>query len=267
MGEENDAFNKDYNELLTPWSNPSSYVNGTTDISVELVSKNGNNITVKVYSTSASALALPPSKPQNLQVSVNQYDEAVLSWEANIEDDIKSGGKYKIYRAEIIGTGEPTSWDLIETIDAYNGSTPVTSWTDGSTYIYNGPKWLHYKISALDSTLKESVPSDKVKINGRIPKQSSGEQNNLINSYEIRQNHPNPFNPTTTIHYAVKEKGLVSLAVYDILGREVAELVNESKDEGSYTVNFNAGSLPSGVYIYSFRVNDFTAIKKMTLVK
>ena len=95
-----------------------------------------------------------------------------------------------------------------------------------------------------------------------------------LNHFFLSQNYPNPFNPATTIQYAVKENGLVSLAVYDLLGREVASLVNESKDEGSYSVSFDASSpalggqaLPSGVYIYTLRVNDFTASNKMIVLK
>jgi hypothetical protein len=65
----------------------------------------------------------------------------------------------------------------------------------------------------------------------------------------------------------VKEQGLVSLLVYDILGREVAVLVNESQEEGRYSVSFDTSNLPSGVYIYTLRVNDFIASKKMTLLK
>jgi hypothetical protein len=61
--------------------------------------------------------------------------------------------------------------------------------------------------------------------------------------------------------------GLVQLKVYDLLGREVAVLVNEFKSEGLYSVNFDAGNLPSGVYIYSLRVNDFVQNNKMTLLK
>jgi len=83
----------------------------------------------------------------------------------------------------------------------------------------------------------------------------------------LRQNHPNPFNPATTIQYDVKDKGFVSLAVYDLLGREVASLVNESKDEGRYSISFDASNLPSGVYIYTLRVNNFTASKKMVVIK
>ncbi len=81
------------------------------------------------------------------------------------------------------------------------------------------------------------------------------------------QNFPNPFNPVTTISYRIREKGFVSLKVYDLIGREVANLVNETKDEGEYFVSFNARNLPSGVYIYSLRVNDFAQNNKMTVLK
>lgn len=86
-------------------------------------------------------------------------------------------------------------------------------------------------------------------------------------AYELYQNYPNPFNPVTSIKYKTKEKGFVSLKVYDLLGREVAYLVNEVREPGSYSVFFNAEGLPSGVYIYSLRVNDLVQNKKMTLIK
>ena len=89
----------------------------------------------------------------------------------------------------------------------------------------------------------------------------------LPTSIELYQNYPNPFNPSTTIRYDIKEKGYVTLIIYDLLGRELATLVNGNKEEGRYTANFNASSLPSGVYIYTLRVNDFTSSKKMTILK
>ncbi len=85
--------------------------------------------------------------------------------------------------------------------------------------------------------------------------------------YELSLNYPNPFNPTTSINYQVKEKGFVSLIVYDMLGREVSDLVNENQDAGKYSVIFKAANLPSGVYIYSVRVNDIVKNNKMTLLK
>ncbi|MDD5608287.1 MAG: T9SS type A sorting domain-containing protein [Ignavibacterium sp.] len=88
-----------------------------------------------------------------------------------------------------------------------------------------------------------------------------------VKDYELSANYPNPFNPSTVINYAVKEAGLVRLKVYDILGAEVAELVNETKEAGYHSIEFNASQLPSGVYIYTLQVNSFTSSKKMLLMK
>lgn len=67
--------------------------------------------------------------------------------------------------------------------------------------------------------------------------------------------------------YSIKEEGLVTLKVYDILGKEIAILVNENKPEGIYEVEFNASSLPSGVYIYKIQSGNFNDVKKMLLTK
>ena len=86
-------------------------------------------------------------------------------------------------------------------------------------------------------------------------------------SFELLQNFPNPFNPSTSISYRLPKDGFVSLKVYDMLGKEVATLVSESKAKGQYAVNFDASGLTSGIYIYQLNVNGFTASKKMTLLK
>jgi len=80
-------------------------------------------------------------------------------------------------------------------------------------------------------------------------------------------NFPNPFNPTTTINYQLPENGFVTIKVYDMLGKEVATLVNESKSAGYYNVNFDASKLTSGVYIYTINANNFIQSKKMLLMK
>ncbi len=102
----------------------------------------------------------------------------------------------------------------------------------------------------------------------------------LPESYNLEQNYPNPFNPVTTIKFSIptspktpllsKERGrgeVVTLKVYDILGREVAVLVNEEKAPGNYEVVFDASKLSSGVYIYRLTTNDFTASRKMMVLK
>jgi len=86
-------------------------------------------------------------------------------------------------------------------------------------------------------------------------------------SYELKQNYPNPFNPTTTIFYQIPQAGNVSLKVYNITGTEVASLVNGYKASGSYSVEFDASSLTSGVYFYKISVNNFSEIKKMVLLR
>jgi hypothetical protein len=92
-------------------------------------------------------------------------------------------------------------------------------------------------------------------------------QPNTPNSYSLVQNYPNPFNPTTTINYQLKFGGRVTLKVYNILGREVATLVNEEKPAGNYSIVFDAGKLSSGIYFYRLQTGNFVATKKMILLK
>ena len=86
-------------------------------------------------------------------------------------------------------------------------------------------------------------------------------------SYSLSQNFPNPFNPVTKISFALPKSGLVTMKVYDILGKEVATLVNEVKNAGNYTVDFNGSSLSSGMYFYKIYVDGFSDVKKMMLLK
>jgi hypothetical protein len=81
------------------------------------------------------------------------------------------------------------------------------------------------------------------------------------------QNYPNPFNPSTTIKYNIAKSSYVTLKVYNILGSEVASLVNRNLKAGEYQLQFNAGNLSSGVYFYKIIAGSFTDIKKMLLVK
>jgi hypothetical protein len=85
--------------------------------------------------------------------------------------------------------------------------------------------------------------------------------------YQLYQNYPNPFNPGTIINYQIPISGIVTLKVYDVLGREIKTLVNGFKSRGNYSVNFNAGSLSSGVYFYQLKSGGYSSIKKMVLLK
>jgi len=92
-------------------------------------------------------------------------------------------------------------------------------------------------------------------------------QEAIVTKYSLSQNYPNPFNPKTTIAYQIPEDGFVTLKVYDVLGNEVTTLINDYKTRGSYNVDFNGSDLASGVYLYRIKVNDYSATKKLILMK
>ncbi len=95
-----------------------------------------------------------------------------------------------------------------------------------------------------------------VKSDPRIPEQ-----------FSLFQNFPNPFNPTTTIKFTIPSSNFTSLKIFDLLGKEVAVLVNENKEAGEFTIPFNATRLPSGIYFYQLQSGNFVETKKMLLLK
>lgn len=91
-------------------------------------------------------------------------------------------------------------------------------------------------------------------------------------SFLLMQNYPNPFNPTTRIRFEIpsdvrSQLSEVRLAIYDAIGKQVSTLVNEKLSPGSYEVEYKAGNLPSGIYFYELKTGNFTAVKKMMLIK
>jgi hypothetical protein len=95
------------------------------------------------------------------------------------------------------------------------------------------------------------------------------DENNTIevNQFILNQNYPNPFNPVTTIEYQVKERGFVGIKVYDVLGNEVATLVNEERSIGTYNIQFDGSNLSSGVYVYTLQTGNFKQSRKMLLLR
>ncbi len=96
---------------------------------------------------------------------------------------------------------------------------------------------------------------------------SAGNNNIVVRSFNLEQNYPNPFNPSTTINYSLANEEHVSLKVYDIMGREVAELISEDQAAGTYSLDFDASSLASGMYFYKITAGNFVSTKKMVLLK
>lgn len=93
------------------------------------------------------------------------------------------------------------------------------------------------------------------------------DETNIISEFRLNQNFPNPFNPNTTISYQIAQTGFVTLKVFNILGKEVAFLVNEIQNAGSYKIEFDGKNLSSGIYLYQLNAGSFSETKKLTLIK
>ncbi len=111
---------------------------------------------------------------------------------------------------------------------------------------------------------------EKWKYNGTLPSFTTGVEEiggELPSGYTLSQNYPNPFNPTTTVEFTIPQSGFVSLKVFDVLGQEIATLINQEKGAGTYRATFDAANLPSGTYFYTLKAGSYSAVKKMVILK
>jgi hypothetical protein len=160
---------------------------------------------------------------------------------------------------------------------SFSGSIPISK--KFGSYKVNlkgiGKKQVRMKL-----TVENNMDLDLTTLDSYFTKQAQGLSGSLakyetinidgkeiVTEYSLNQNYPNPFNPVTRINYQIPKSAKVTLKVYDILGKEVATLVNDYKEIGKYSVDFNASALSSGVYIYELRANDFVKSGKMMLLK
>lgn len=169
-----------------------------------------------------------------------------LSWTTSTETNNKG--------FEIERSTDRKDWSAIGFVQG-NGTTSepqVYSYTDKLSGV-TAPR-LYYRLKQLD-------------FNGTYDYSDVSTAEIAPSSFELAQNYPNPFNPSTVISYSLPENEFVALKVYDVLGKEVASLVNEQKPAGKYSVNFNASELGSGVYFYTLKAGAQVQSRKMILVK
>ncbi len=261
LGDEKDIWNLQNNNVFSRFSNPGTYVyNGNpVDIGIEIINYNSTTreYTLNIQFGITNIInELSPSKPQNPRLfGTPKFGWVEIRWDANLESDVNL---YEVSRMipEFGGT-----WGVI-------GTTTNTFFRDTEMLYAPGGGLVHsnYRVRAKDTQNKYSIYSDVVGVRAEpLGKESYLTEN--VDDYELSANYPNPFNPSTIINYSVKEAGVVKIKVFDILGAEVAELVNETKEAGYHLTEFNASSLPSGVYIYTLQVNGFVSSKKMLLMK
>jgi hypothetical protein len=193
-----------------------------------------------------------PTIPTNLSVTTQGIKQ--LSWSSNPEPSIQY---YEIWRK--VNSG---SFNLL--------GTTTSTYYDDPDYASGGNTNLTYKIRAKDNNGLYSDYSSTVFVSNAAPyKHEIGfvRSEEIPQQFMLKQNYPNPFNPATEISYSIPEPVQVKLHIYNSIGQEVIELVNEYQDIGHYTIQWNAGILPSGIYFYQLRAGEYSETKRMILAK
>ncbi len=162
-----------------------------------------------------------------------------------------------------------------------NGNYYITSFADNIVYRFDGdfnfnPEIIstgHSEPSGIGFNMSDNIVGvtnyniNRVDLINLSPNNLDFQLNNTSIDFVLFQNYPNPFNPSTTISYHLPERSFVSIKIFDVLGNEVATLVNEEIPDGQYNIEFDASDLTSGIYFYQLNAGSYSAIKKMLLVK
>jgi phage terminase large subunit-like protein len=168
-----------------------------------------------------------------------------------------------------VSSNNGTSWQQAA---SYNGN--MTAWTqvtlDITAYANASTQLkLRFRLTSDQNTVADGWYIDDVKLTNYCGSLVgiSGNEPVLPSTFALGQNYPNPFNPATIIKYQLPKASFVKISIYDVLGKNVAELVNDRKDAGYYQVEFNASHLASGLYLYKIEADGYTDVKKMMLIK
>ena len=149
-----------------------------------------------------------------------------------------------------------------ELVDESGTVRDVNNGTNSNPFTLDAPEPGIYTINAGH---KSPLRWDSASVN--IVVTNLGKVISKPEEFELYNNYPNPFNPSTTIRYSIPEASFTTLKIYNALGKEVAGLVNDIKSAGTYEVEFNASYLPGGIYIYTIQAGSFKETKKMILLK
>ena len=245
-------------EILSSWKQGSNVLGYDNPHSFSPTDNTSYSITYTVQK--------PTNDYRGLTINTTVGDPVYLSWNEHPSSDVT---EYRIFR-KVRPSGGTTGAEVqIGTV-----SRGTTTFTDYDYVISNLFYYqLYYDVRAYYQPNGSTTDPSFISTFGQIApsfndnqKQIAFSKQEIPSEYSLT-NYPNPFNPTTTINYQLPENGFVAIKVYDVLGKEVATLVNENKSAGYYKVDFDASRLTSGVYIYTINVNGFAQSKKMLLMK
>jgi len=208
-----------------------------------IVHSNGNASESNIDSIKVSTLDIWPLELNSFTCN-NVFDKVELKWENKYE---KYNSGFEVER-KLSG-----AWAAIGFLKGEPNSSSSKSYLFYDSLQYPNVK-VKYRLKQIDVFGKFRF-SDSVSVVV------------LPSEYGLFQNYPNPFNPITNIRYSVNSPGIVTLKLYDILGRLAATLVNQYKEAGNYTYQLDARNISSGVYFYSIKINNFNKTKKMVVVK
>ncbi len=225
---------------------------GTYTIKISAPDYNTKQISgVSVVNRVATTLniQLQPTNPIPVELvsfAANKSDNRIiLNWITATETNNKG--------FEVLRSFDNGAWETIAFINGNGTSTELHKYSYTDINVNNG--FYSYKLKQIDYDGSYKI-TDVIEV-----------EFNVLNNFELSQNFPNPFNPITTINYTISDDNLVSLKVFDILGKEVSSLVNEYQKKGKYSVKFDAINLPSGIYFYQLNSGNFSSVKKLMLVK
>ncbi len=236
---------------LSNWTDANNNIISTNDSATFYP---GSNMTY-----TANYIGSPASNTISMGYNIVVGQPITMHWTDNPNPNVT----YQIWRNIKGGSGA----ELIATV-----GRGVQTYTDYG-YIFTGTytnDLLYYDVRQYYSVEGTYSNTNWQAVYGRIVPKAV--VNNNLNQGENITNYfvgcyPNPFNPSTIINYQLPEAGLISLKIFDSMGREVKTLVNEQKDKGSYNISFDASHLSSGVYFYRLRAGNFNSTKKMILMK
>ena len=209
----------------------------------------GSNVANSFPTGTAMRSEIVPVELTSFTASVSN-GEVLLSWRTATETNNLG---FEVERNNQSTNNE--TWQLIGFVEGNGTTTELHSYSFSDNISSINASLLSYRLKQIDFNGVFEY-SDEILVDNLAPA-----------DYVLEQNYPNPFNPSTTIKFGVPEKSNVVLTVYNSLGAEVATLVNEVREAGSYEIQFNASNFSSGIYYYRIASGNFTEIKKMILLK